>query len=198
MKQTRKSAVMVIGLIMLFVLVKAGMAQAYSFSDMIDEWTVNVPILGDIQVGARPITTFYPLTYTHDIRDSVNFGAGDHVTSATLQLDFTNDIPCLEMLFPSLFAESVRVAYDGSVWHNIGNVDNGQYEIILNTSFLNDNGLLVVTIEVTEGCLGTAWLDHSLLYGTAEHASVPEPETLMLLGIGMLGIGFIAWRKFSR
>lgn len=190
MKRTRKPAGMVVGLIMLFVLATGTMAHAYPFEDMIDTWTC-------LGIDSVPILQGCPLTYTHDIRDSVNFAAGDRVTSATLQLDFTNDIPEIEIC-PPLFEELVRVAYDGSAWQYLGDVDNGQYEIVLNINWLNDNGFINVVIEVTDPCLATAYLDHSLLYGTAECASVPEPGSLILLGIGLIGVVALGRRKFLK
>lgn len=60
----------------------SAMAASYEFVDMIDTW-------GGFESAL--ITENSPLSYIHDLTDDVDFGAGDLVTSATLELDFTND-----------------------------------------------------------------------------------------------------------
>ncbi len=175
----------------------AGVASAsmYQFEDMIDDWNVH-----GVEMGAVPILQYHssPFTYTHDINDSVNFGAGDKVVQAFLELDFTNDSSDKygKFLFiPYDNREYVKVVYDGTEWI-IGEANNGQYNVALDVYWLNDDGKLDVTIKVRND-LGTAsaWLDHSRLYGTAESAPVPEPTTMLLFGTGLAGLAAVGRRR---
>jgi hypothetical protein len=181
-----------------FLLGFTGLANAatINFEDMIDTWG----IWGD----ATPIVEGAPLSYTHNINDSINLAAGDLVTSASLELDFTNDV--FDTVFTGWFrglddlTEYVSYGFDGSSWTSIGEVDNGQYVVSVNVALLNDNGMLNVKLSVTnnDSGSGTAYLDHSRLYGTAETAPVPEPATMILLGSGLMGLAGFRKRFFKK
>lgn len=178
-------------MLLLAKMVGTASAASYTFDDMIDKW-------GLFNVDAAWIGQNHPLSYIHNINDSVNFGAGDFVTAAELQLDFTNDLTDFvgTIIIPLDFREYATIGFDGANWVNIGEVGNGQYTIILNIDWLNDNGLLDVTLSVSNPLgTATAWLDHSYLSGTAETAPVPEPTTMLLLGTGLLGLVSAKQRK---
>lgn len=181
------------------VLGLAGIASAttYSFDDKIDKW-------GGLGLDAAFISEGNPLSYSHNINGLVNFAAGDLVTAATLELDFTNDSTDdsgsrLWGLIKWDFREYAKVGYDGHDWVDLNEVDDGQYNIILVIDWLNVDGILDVTVKVSND-LGsaTAWLDHSRLYGTAETTPVPEPGTMVLLGVGMLGLAIFGKRWMNK
>lgn len=175
-------------------------ADPYSFEDMIDTWTV----LG-FPVDARPIVEGYPFSYQHDITDSVDFAAGHKVTAASLELDFTtdgtDDVGSEWTIFGTVYwdyREYAKIGFDGNTLEDItdysdDDLDDGQYILVLDIDWLNDDGLLDVTIDVYNdfgGLLGgtaTAYLDHSRLYGTAV---VPVPGAVLLgvLGLSAAGI----------
>jgi hypothetical protein len=203
------------------IIVWAGSAGAasYKFSDMIDKWD-----MGGFQFDAAYIDQGRPLSYKHDLNQEVDFGRGDMVTEAYLELDFTNDrwpfgrLPHLREAGPDSYGSinlwNHRIEWDfrefatyaigeSGTSYDIGEVDNQSYSgLFLNVDWLNDDGELDVTVSV-HNPLGSAspwnplgranaWLDHSRLYGTAEMggqaAPVPEPSTIMLMGVGLLGL----------
>lgn len=192
-------------IIALLVLV-ATTANAYTFTDTIDYWNLTGTSYGETQTLSHGydsvlVTEGSPLSYIHDITDSVNFAAGDLVTTSSLQLDFTNDL--LDAVFTGWLSflpnttEHVYYGFDGSAWHYLGEVDNGAYNIGVDTALLNVDGKLVVSLSVTnyDNGLGTAYLDHSILSGTAEIAPVPEPGTVLLLGAGLFGLALYTKRR---
>lgn len=190
------------GLLLSVVLI--GSSSAYTFEDKIDFWNLSGSQYGADQVGAHPfdavlITDSNPLVYTHDINDSVDFDAGDYVTDAWLELDFTNDLTDTHgsMCWGRIKwdkREMAQYGFDGNSWISIGEVDNSAYEMLVDIDWLNDDGFLDVSLNITNPRgTATAWLDHSVLSGNA--APVPEPATLLLLGVGMLGLAGVSRKK---
>ncbi len=181
--------------------------MTYNFEDMIDGWSWS-PSEGwhpDPDAPSNSSAWIFegsPLSYQHDITDSVDFGAGHKVTAASLELDFTNDETDDVFEFRGTvywdYREYARIGFDGNTLVDVtdysdDDLDDGQYTLFLDIDWLNDDGLLDVTIDVYNdfgGLLGgtaTAYLDHSRLYGTAV---VPVPGAVLLgvLGLSAAGI----------
>ena len=148
-------------IVMLLAVVFVGIASAsvYKFNDDIDNWNLSGSQYGEDQTIAHPfdavlITDNNPLTYTHDITDSVDFAAGDYVTEAWLELDFTNDLSDSNgSMFWGLIKwdnrEFAQYGFDGNAWQSIGEVDNSVYDMLVDIDWLNDDGRLDVSLNVT-------------------------------------------------
>ncbi|MBZ0157455.1 MAG: hypothetical protein K8I29_14755 [Alphaproteobacteria bacterium] len=171
----------------------AGTASAalYSFEDVIDRW-------GALNLDSIRITESNPLTYTHDVTDTVNLMAGDTIIEARLELDFKYDVTDAygEILsIPYDFREYVRVGLDGNSPVELGEVDKGQYDIVLDIDWLNDQGLLDVVVSVYNPLgTGAVRLDDSRLVGTVETVRVPEPSLSLALGMGLAGLTLMGLR----
>lgn len=173
----------------------SAMAASYEFVDMIDTW-------GGFESAL--ITENSPLSYIHDLTDDVDFGAGDLVTSATLELDFTNDYYDGAIQIPTSWisgywsdqTEHIYYSFNGSGWSYLDEVDNGQYSVTIDLGLINIDHQLGVSLAVTNWDDGgtLAWLD-SRLYGSAETAPVPEPATMLLFGTGLAGLAAVRRRK---
>jgi len=163
----------------------------YDFVDVIDTWTCGGEPDGPFD--AVMITQSNPLLYEHDI---TGYGVPDQhqVAQAWLELDFTNDsYDGFGSAFCGLirwdFRESAKVGFDGEQWQEVGEVDDGVYSLVLDVDWLNDDGVLDVTIEVSNPLgTATAWLDHSVLYGNMAHAPAPAAVLLGMLGLGYAGM----------
>lgn len=186
----RKCIIAGIAIALAMVMSGSASADSYAFSDLIDTW----PVWGD----ATPIVEGCPLDYTHDLTDDVDFDAGHKVTEAWLELDFTND--WIDGYYTKEFAKVAAWNPDTSTWDtfwDVGEVDNDQYSLVLETDLITDintDRVLGVQISITnkKAGPGTAWLDHSRLYGTAV---VPVPGAVLL---GVLGLGAAGLRLRKR
>jgi len=146
------------------------------------------------------IDTEHSYSYTHDITDwgSGHYRPGiDSISSASLSIwlyddAFFGDIPLL-----GDGQETVGFRFDGGAWSSSQNV-NGipllwqDFDFIV-TSLVSD-GLLNVKIRSTRGDFQFG-ASHLEAWGNKGGRSVPEPATLSLFGLGLLGLGFAARRR---
>ncbi|MDI9433028.1 MAG: PEP-CTERM sorting domain-containing protein [Planctomycetota bacterium] len=161
----------------------------YDFVDVIDYWTWDGEPGGNFDTVL--ITENNPLEYQHDI---TGYGVPGEwlVTEAWLELDFTNDFSdsyWYGVIVKWDHREYVEMVFDGSEWHDIGEVDDAYYEVVVGIEWLNDDGILDVVVTVSNP-LGTASasLDHSALYGNLEVVPVPGAVLLGVLGLGAAGM----------
>jgi len=162
----------------------------YDFVDVIDTW-------GFRGRDVVSIAQNRPVSYEHDI---TGYDVPDHfwVTEAWLGLEFTNDGGDGHgsfWVFEWDRREFVSVGYQDGTWTEIGEVDNGQYDLLVDIDWLNDDGILDVTLNVSNP-LGTAAaeLDRSVLYGNlVGHTPAPAAVLLGLLGLGTAGLKLRRW-----
>ena len=132
--------------------------------------------------------------YTHNITDgATGFRSGvDSIISAYLTIWLQDDAQDSQ--------ESVRFRFDGSSWSSSYNVDNGStFSISGLVSRLTD-GFLTVGLRAS----GDFIFDRSYQVVRGDRVvggsngggtSVPEPGTLMLFGLGLLGAGVASRRR---
>lgn len=199
----KKLGVVFIALVVSFSMFGVASAASYWFSDTIDDWGGD-GVWGRVPIPNKP----YTYDYQHDINDDVDFAAGDLVTEAYLLLDFDWDITdysgttytqhCSYKIDWD-FREFAYIQFDESNWQYVDEVDNSWEFLTVGIEWLNDDGLLDVSLYVCNS-LGNAlaWLDSSTLFGVAQTgspSSVPEPSTMIFLGMGVIGIALPGRKK---
>jgi hypothetical protein len=146
------------------------------------------------------VTASTPLSWTHDITDSLNI-ASDLIQTATLSI---------VLLDPQAGNERVNINVDLTGFlalvTNVPN--NGQavgYDYNLSSlqisSLLQSDGMLTLTLAVAQQGSGVpnVTFQSSTLSGIADRATqVPEPATLALVGAGLTGMGLLGRRKAAR
>jgi hypothetical protein len=103
---------------------------------------------------------------------------------------------------------TIKLKDDGDIWLEYGRAFINGQEVLrteidnMNLVFTAQviNGQVIARIENTGGCLSDFYVNGAeldLKYNPVAPAPVPEPATMTLLGIGMLGAGLAA-RKRTR
>lgn len=201
----------VIGVVVL-VAIMAGTVSANMFTQTISFNNLSNPYwaVGDSSTDGKLILQAAPFSYVHDILYAVppvDVPGGDVVTSATLSLVFFDEDKQDRVHMQGNQnswkdeEEYVKLAFDGNVWVNLGEVDSGSYNpqdygLIVDLGWLNDDGVMHVTVNVWNNNLanGNIYLTSSTLTGDFTVAPVPVPGAILL---GMLGLGY-AGRRLRR
>jgi PEP-CTERM motif-containing protein len=135
-------------------------------------------------------------TYTHNIVDNGFNSATDLITSADIDISLGDDDGDIWWLGGA--TETVRIRLDNVTQGNAFEVNTGIYTFNVMTQFLQTDGTLTVSLEAVSGDFNfrESRLD---VYAnrTAPVAAVPEPGSMALMGLGMLGLGFAARRKIK-
>ena len=160
--------------------------SAVTFTDVVDfGGTGNLYMSGGDPLD---LTDNDSVTYTHDISDDGYSPFTHNLLSAVMEVAVTDDdLLFLEYVYidlAGLFNDMLEeVGFNQTITVNLGGLG------LLDLWF---DGMFDVTITAT---LGDFFLVSSTL--TAEAAEIPEPSTLVLLAVGLLGMG-LTGRKLLR
>ncbi|MBF0483968.1 MAG: PEP-CTERM sorting domain-containing protein [Candidatus Omnitrophica bacterium] len=161
-------------LLLMVILFGAGLliatqAHALTFVDVVDP---------EPDVALSMFNPSY--TFTHNILDHGFNPATNTITSANISIRFW------DQGFDWIATENATISFDGN--NDVANfeVDTGTYSYLVNAAYLQNDGLLNVTITRT---WGNFWFEDSTLTVNANASSVvPEPISLLLMGSGLVGL----------
>jgi hypothetical protein len=134
---------------------------------------------------APQITLLSPFSFSHDLTtDGFNYNT-DYISSYKMTLSLHNDKGMIDYVTidqPGLFSDTTTLLLNWSVATvNTGTSVEGLWS-------LNKDGTLAITVK---SIFGSFFLDSSTLVaqGTkAPTAAVPEPASIALLAVGLIGI----------
>jgi hypothetical protein len=135
-------------------------------------------------------------SFTHNIIDNGFNSATDQIISAEIDLSFGDDENDFWLIGAT---ETVRIRLDNVTQGNPFEVNTGIYSFNVKTQFLQTDGSLTVFLEARSGdfYFKDSRLDVYANRTAPAPAAVPEPGSMALMGLGMLGLGMAARRKMK-
>lgn len=162
-----------------FVFAAACLFSVNSFAGLI----TDVETFGN----GKLLNTFEQFSWTHNILDQgFTFGSAE---SASIEIAFRDDSK-------NFFKDGFEFAtiqlgfldFEDGAWFAIPTVNWFGDLGISSLARLNTDGTLFVQVTST---LGDFYIDRSTLSVVTKNVSVPESGSLMLLGLGLLGLGLM-------
>jgi hypothetical protein len=135
-------------------------------------------------------------SFYHNITDDGFQPASHTIVDADIYLTFVSNDEWFEDFLTFFFEEYISFTFDGSP-QGYQEIDTGKVHLGVNAQLLQSDGKVQVTLANLGS--GDVWFDKSQLNveATPTPTPTPEPGSLLLLGSGLAGLGFIGRKRLG-